>query len=162
MQHPQTGEAVAVALAAPTPERAQSTLPIHPATGRHRVGLKAARAFCEALFSTAEGPAPRDRMDWLMGEIDALWDRAGARSAGFYKLALILVNLLAPLMIGKLSPLWALPLEERVRALTRMEHSPLAAVVLASKAVICIIYYEHPDSAKEIGWTSRSMTGGRA
>lgn len=151
MQPMQTTSGHAVAYT-PAERTSGGAVPVKPPSGRHRFGLKAARAFCEALFSTADGPAPPDRITWLMGELDALFESAGWRSAGFYKLALIVSNLLAPLLIGRIGPLWRLSLADRVRALTRLEHSPLASVVLASKSMICIIYYEHPDSAKEIGF----------
>lgn len=135
---------------ASTPQRIQ----IRPPSGHHRTGLKAARAFCEALFSTDEGPPPTERMDWLMGEFDDYLTVAGWRSGGGYKLGLIVLALLAPLMIFKFVPLWRLSLAERVRALRRMERSPLAVLVLGMKSILCIIYYEHPDAAREIGYST--------
>lgn len=130
-------------------------LQLLPQSGRHRVGLRAARGFSEALFSTREGPPPPERIEWLIRELDDLLVQAGWRSAGFYKLALIAVSLLAPLFIRSIRPLWSLPLDSRVRALTRMEESRLASVVLAAKSMVCIIYYEHPDARREIGHTTR-------
>lgn len=128
-------------------------LAVLPPSGRHRFALRAARAFCEALFSTKDGPAPVERMDWIVSEVDDLIVRAGWRSGGVYKGALLAVNFIAPLFIGLPLPLWSLSLEERVRALRKMEHSALAAIVLAAKSLICIMYYEHPDVQREIGFT---------
>ena len=138
-----------------------SLLAVLPPSGRHRLALRAARAFCEALFSQGGQPPPRERMDWLLGELDDLISRAGWRSGGFYKLALLVVNFLSPLLIGRPIPLWRLNLDQRVRALRAMEHSFLAALVLAVKSIICIIYYEHPDALGEIGYAPECH-GGKA
>lgn len=142
------------ALAAPV-VAAAAALELLPSSGQHRVGLCAARGFSEALFSTDEGPPPPERIDWMIRELDDLLVHAGWRSAGFYKLALLAVSLLAPLFVGSLRPLWRLPVETRVQALTRMERSRLASVVLAAKSMVCIIYYEHPDARREIGHTQQ-------
>lgn len=131
---------------------APASLPTLPLSGKHTKALVAARAFCEALYANEDGPPPRDRMDWLMGELDDLLTRAGWRSAGFYKFGLTLVSYLAPLFIFKLRPLWKLPLEERLRALRKMEATPAAALVLGCKTMVCIMYYEHPDVLREAGY----------
>ena len=42
--------------------------------------------------------------------------------------------------------------DARIAALTQMEKSPLvAAPLLAIKALLCTLYYEQPDAAREIG-----------
>lgn len=149
-----TGALSSALAQAPAPETPVTRLEHRPPSGHHRTALKAARAFCEALFSTKEGPPPTERMDWLMGELDDYLTVAGWRSGGLYKVGLLLLALLAPLMILRPLPLWRLTLEQRVRALRRMEHSPLAVLVLGMKSIICIIYYEHPEAAREIGYTT--------
>jgi hypothetical protein len=123
-------------------------------SGRHRISLRAARAFCEALFSADDRTAPpADRMDWLQGELDQLLCKTSWRPGGVYKLLLMLVCFVAPLYVRRLRPLWGLTIEDRVRALRRMERGSLAAVVLAAKAIMCLIYYEHPEVAREAGYT---------
>ena len=62
-----------------------------------------------------------------------------------------LVTFAAPLFIGKLGTLGALRHPDRLRALTALERrfgEPLVAV----KAILSLIYYEHPDAAREIGF----------
>ncbi len=141
------------------PVAVTSTAPgVRPTSGRHRLPLRAGRAFSEALFSTGEAPPPRERIDWLMREVDDVLVHAGWRSTGVYKLVLMAVALLAPPFIGRLRPLWSLSLPQRVEALTRMEHSALGAVVLAAKSLICLLYYEHPDAAREIGHVPRRVS----
>lgn len=113
--------------------------------------LQSARAIAEAVFSSGGGSPPAERIDWLSSELTEYVERAGWRSGGFYKLGLLLVALLAPLLIRRLPPLWRLPLEERVKALKAIERR-FASVFLPVKAILCIIYYEHPDAARETGY----------
>lgn len=142
--------------------KAAITFHVRPATGRHRFALRAARAFCEALFSTKDGPPPKDRMDWLIGELDDYITCAGWRSGGVYKLGLVAITFLAPLFVRKPLPLWSLSVEERVLALTRMERSGLAVIVLGIRTIICITWYDHPDSQRDVGYTGGVHVGPNA
>ncbi|MBI3202274.1 MAG: hypothetical protein HYZ29_12080 [Myxococcales bacterium] len=109
------------------------------------------RVVAEALFSTGEGPPPAARLDWLCLEAEDFLARAGARSRFVVGLALFVVGLLAPLMLWRLSPLGRLSVRDRARALQRLEDR-FGAPVLAVKAMLCILYYEHPDAAREVGF----------
>jgi len=40
----------------------------------------------------------------------------------------------------------------RARALERMERSPLSLALFGAKALVSIVYYEHPDPARSIGY----------
>jgi len=53
----------------------------------------------------------------------------------------------------------ALPLGDRSHALEKMESSRFALPLLAVKAMLCIIYYEHPDAAREIGFDGACLLG---
>ena len=108
------------------------------------------RAFAEALFSTEAGAPPAPRMDWLMKEMDDYLQRAGSRARFVFGLALYVVSFLSPLFIRRLPTLRSLEVQERVDALTRMEESFAAAPVLAVKAFLCVVYYEHPDVQREV------------
>ncbi len=134
------------------------SLEVFGPSGRHRLSLRAARAFIEALFSSDDvTAAPADRMDWLQGELDGLLCKASWRPGGVYKLLLLLICFVSPLHLGRPQPLWRLSVADRVRALRAMERGPLASVVLAAKAIICMIYYEHPAVARECGYTGGSL-----
>ena len=109
------------------------------------------RAFAEALFSTEAGAPPAPRMDWLMKEMDDYLQRAGSRARFVFGLALYVVSFLSPLFIRRLPTLRSLEVQERVDALTRMEESFAAAPVLAVKAFLCVVYYEHPEVQREVG-----------
>lgn len=114
------------------------------------------RAFAEALFSTAEGAPPADRLDWLTREFDDYLVKAGGRARFILTLALWAVAWLAPVMVGRLPTLTRLDRPTRIRALERMEASFLSAAVLAVKAFLCVIYYEHPDVQREVGYVGHA------
>ncbi len=109
------------------------------------------RAFAEALFSSEAGAPPEERIDWLMTEMEDYLERAGPSARFIFRFSLVVVSLIAPLLIGHLQPLRGLSVGERVRALTRMEASFASAPVLAVKAFLCVVYYEHPDVQREVG-----------
>lgn len=109
------------------------------------------RAFSEALFSTETGAPSPERMDWLMGEMDDYLKRAGPGARLIFGLALFAVAFLSPLFVYRLPTLRSLELPQRVEALTRMEESFASAPVLAVKAFLCVVYYEHPDVQREVG-----------
>ena len=109
------------------------------------------RAFAEALFSTEAGPPSPDRMDWLMREMDGYLQLAGPGARLIFGLALFAVAWLSPLFVYRLPTLRLLEVPQRVEALTRMEASFASAPVLAVKAFLCVVYYEHPDVQREVG-----------
>jgi hypothetical protein len=109
------------------------------------------RAVAEALFSGTAGPPPAARLDWLVAEVSDLLRHAGARSRYLFQLCLFLVSWLAPLWLLRLPPLGRLTVAERIRALTRLEDSPAcASLVLACKAILCMVYYEDEAAARSI------------
>ncbi len=118
--------------------------------------LRHLRAFAEALFSTAEGPPPAARLDWLMAEMEDYLDAAGPAARFVFTLALTVVAWVSPLFIGAFPTLARLEVADRVRALTRMEESFASAPILAVKAFLCVVYYEHPEVQRECGHLGRA------
>jgi len=112
-----------------------------------------ARAFAEALFAGPEGPPPDERLRWLVADLADFLEQSGPRAWAVITGGLEVATWLAPPLIGKLPPLSRLSVEERCRALDKLEHSPAGLPLLAVKAILCILYYEHPDSLAEIGVT---------
>jgi hypothetical protein len=110
------------------------------------------RAVAEALFATTAGPPSAERIDWLLLEIEDFLARAGPRTRFVLGLAVFAVNLLAPLLVLRFTSLRRLPLAQRVHALRNLENSPLAAPLFAVKALLSLIYYEHPEAAREVGF----------
>jgi hypothetical protein len=118
--------------------------------------VRAAVAIGAAIFGRGDAEPPPERLEYLGREVDDFLARCGPRARVMLTLMVWLVALAAPLCIGKLGSLATLPQAERVRALDRLERrfgEPLFAI----KAVLCLIYYEHPDAAREIGFDGECL-----
>jgi len=124
--------------------------------------LRTARAVAEALFSSEQGPPPHARLDWLTRDVDDFVAHAGSRARLLFRLSLFVVALVAPLLIGRLTRLSRLTVDERAEALDRFERSPVGPALLAVKAILCVLYYEHPDAAREIGFDGSCARTGEA
>jgi hypothetical protein len=109
------------------------------------------RALAEALFCGPDGPPPAARLDWVCNDAMDVFQRADTGIRLILRLALLGVSLLAPLYVGRLTLMRRLPLELRIRALSRLERSWLAGPLLIFKALLSLIYYEHPDAEREVG-----------
>lgn len=118
--------------------------------------LRQLQAFAEALFSTEAGPPPAARITWLMGEMEDYLHRAGPAARFVFFAALLAVAVFSPLLIWRFPTLASLDVAERIDALTRMEESFAAAPVLAVKAFLSVVYYEHPDVQREVGHVGHS------
>ncbi len=119
--------------------------------------LRAARLVCEALFSTAEGPPPAERLDWVEAELADFFAHVTLRAQLLFRACLATVYLLSPVLVGRLRTMGGLTVDDRVAALHALERTPLSLALLGCKAILCIVYYEHPDAAASIGWDQRCM-----
>ena len=117
---------------------------------------RAARAFAEALFTDDAGPPPNDRLDWALDDLEHFLALSGGRARAVFQASMLAVTTLAPVTIRRAGPLWRLSIEERIEAIEAFERTPLGLAVFGAKALICIVYYEHPDSAAEIGFDGGS------
>ena len=124
--------------------RTREPIPVSDAT------IARARAVAEALFSTASAPPPMERLDWLSSELRSFVGHSGEDARRILGLSLFAVTVLGPLLSGKFGFLDR-SLEERRAILERVEKSLLSTTLLAVKAVLCILYFEHPDATREIG-----------
>ncbi len=116
--------------------------------------LRAARAVAEALFAQEHGP-PADRLDWMIRDLGDFFGHVTLRARLLFRACIATIAWIAPLMIAKLPPISRLSVPERIEAIERLERSPLSLALLGAKAPLCIVYYEHPDAADEIGWDQR-------
>lgn len=127
-----------------------------PDTARSREGLSPwasamTRAVAATLFATEEGDAPADRLDWLCDDLDDFLARSGARSRAMFRLCLTAIAYVAPLYAKRLGPFHALDAPTRARALERMERGPFGLALFGAKALLCIVWYEHPAVALAAG-----------
>lgn len=112
------------------------------------------------LFATQEGPPPDARLNWTVYQVADILSRVRGRGALVYRLSLVVVSWVAPLLIFRLPTLRRLSFDQRVRALSRAEKSPLGLMLFAIKALLCITYYEHPDAALEISFDGKGLLEG--
>jgi hypothetical protein len=146
---------------------ALDTLPLRRENGSPIVGratLSALVAIAEAVFARDGKPPPADRVAWIQREAEDFLARAGIRSRLMFSFMIWLTTLLAPLISGRFRALYSLPVGDRVRALSRLE-ARFGEPLLAVKAILCLIYYEHPDAARDVGFDGecllpRSTSGG--
>jgi hypothetical protein len=113
---------------------------------------RAASRIAEALFHDGERPPPAERLAWMEADLADHVGRAGPRAVLVFRLLVFVTSWVAPLFTGALPPLARLPVERRVEVLARVERSPFSLAFLAVKALLCIVYYEHPDAAREMGF----------
>ena len=119
--------------------------------------LRSARHLAEALFSTPEGPPPAERLDWLERDLGDFFGHVSLRARVLFRACIFAVSIFAPLLVARLPTLSRLSVEERVRAVHAFERTPLSLALLAAKAILSLVYFEHPDAAAEIGWDQRCM-----
>lgn len=115
------------------------------------------RAFAEAFFARDDEPPPAARMDWFLDDLDDFIGRLNPRARGLFHLVMAMPTYVAPVYVRHVGRLADLPLRERVEALEALERSPLGLPLFAAKAMVSLVYYEHPDAAEEIGWDQRCM-----
>lgn len=117
---------------------------------------RAARAFGEALFHDGSASPPPERLDWTLDDLEHFLALSGPRARAVFQASMLAVTTLAPLTLRRPGPLWRLSVPQRIEALERFEKTPLGLAVFGAKALLCIVYYEHPDSAAEIGFDGGS------
>ncbi|MGE0785512.1 MAG: hypothetical protein AB7S26_07480 [Sandaracinaceae bacterium] len=128
-----------------------------PAPGIGRTTRRRARAIAEALFAREDGPPPAERLAWMEDELGEFFGHISARGRWIFIACVTTIYFLAPLLIGRLATLGALDVPTRGRAIEAIERSPLSLALFGAKAVLCILYFEHPDAAAEIGWDQECL-----
>ena len=129
-----------------------------PAPGLPPRAIRRARHVAEALFSTYGGPPLASRLDWMEEDLSDFFGNANWRAAFLFRACLFTVTWLAPILLWRLPPIGRLAVADRVEAIERFERVPFAVLtVLAVKAILSLMYYEHPATAHEIGWDQRCM-----
>lgn len=120
------------------------------------------RAVAEALFSPDGETIDRARLDWLEEDFADFFSRAHGNARMILRASLLALMWLAPLFVFTPLPLTSLSIKRRALALERLEASLLAPAALAVKAMLCILWFEHPTTREETGTEPSCMGGGRS
>lgn len=145
--------------AAPSVGAARDVAPLRRLDGTPIVGrgtIAALVAIAEAVFSRGGRAPAADRLSWVEREMEDFLARSGARSRALFTFMVWLTRVLAPLSVGRFTLLERLSLAERVEALKRLE-ARFGEPLLAIKAILCLVYYEHPDAARDVGFDGRCL-----
>lgn len=117
----------------------------------------ASYAVAETLFTTRHGPPPAARLEWLCDDLDDFLQHAGPRARLVYRSCILAVSRYAPLLVRRPVAFSKLSPELRTEALEKMERGAGGLAVFGAKALLCFIYYEHPDAAAEIGFDASCL-----
>ncbi len=106
----------------------------------------------EALFSPNDvDPPPAGRMAFVQDEYADLMARSSWRGRLLFTWSARIVGRVGPMFIGRFVPISQLKLPDRIEALRRVEKRPIGGLLIALRALLCMVYYEHPESAREAG-----------
>lgn len=122
-----------------------------------RAWLRELHAIASVLFADEKGPPSAARLNWTVAQIEDIIVRARGRGALVYRVSVGVLSWVAPLLIFRLPRLSRLSYAQRVRAVARFERSPFGLMLFAVKALLCIVYYEHPEAAAEVGFDGRGL-----
>jgi len=119
-------------------------------------GRRAAIALAEALWSRdgIEAP-PADRVAWFADDLADFVGRIGGRAWLLFRACLATATWIAPVVIGRAPPLARLSIPDRIRAIAALEGTPAGLALFAAKAIVSMVWFEHPANAREIGWDQR-------
>lgn len=98
------------------------------------------------------GGVPRDRLAWAVAEADDFLAHAGPRTTLFFALAMLAVEWGPVLMSAGLGRMSRLTPERRRAYLERLDRSNLAILLALPKALLSLVYYEHPEALAETGY----------
>jgi len=115
----------------------------------------------EALFSSDAGAPPAERITWLRSELSDFMGRGTFTGRALFTIAAFAISLFAPLRVGRLPPFRRMPLGKRVHALQVFEASRLSPLLIAVRAILCLLYYEHPDAVVALGFDATGPEAGK-
>nr|MDQ3031416.1 hypothetical protein [Myxococcota bacterium] len=117
-----------------------------------------ARALAEALWSRdgTSGP-PAERLSHFEADLSDFVGHLNLRARLLFLSCLGTVTWIAPLVLGRFARLSSLSIAHRIDAIHALERTPAALALFAVKAVLSIVWFEHPDNAREIGWDQRCL-----
>jgi hypothetical protein len=117
------------------------------------------RALAESLFDRGQG-VPEARVAWMIDDLGDFLARAGGKTRTFFLITVMLLEWL-PFLFGRFSRLSRLRVEKRVECLERLDASFLAPLIALPKAMLGLVYYEHPEALLETGYDHRPLVEAR-
>lgn len=131
-----------------------------PTSSLSKGTLDTLMSVADALFSGDAGPPPAERIAWLRAELSDFMSRSTFAGRALFTLAGFVIGWLLPLSIQSAPPFRRLSLSQRVAALTKMESGRAAPLLIAVRALMCLMYYEHPDAGLELGVDTKGPAAG--
>jgi hypothetical protein len=114
------------------------------------------RALAEAMFACSADAGPR--LDALVDDVDSYVSHA-SRTLRVGLLVMLEVVHFAPLfLLWRFATFESLACADRADVLERMERSrfvPLTLVLAAYKAILCLLYFEHPEALAAVGYSAQ-------
>ena len=114
-------------------------------------------AACRHLNCAGQHTWRTGRLDWVERELRSFLGHAGAQARFVFGASVYAVTLLGPLVAGKFGAFAGLGLADRMHVLEKVEKSFLSTPLLGVKAILCIVYFEHPEAARHIGATGECL-----
>jgi hypothetical protein len=131
-------------------ERRASRRGLSPSQRRDAIAL------AEALWSPdAMSAPPADRLAYFADDLSDFIGCVGTRARLLFSACLAAITFVAPLAIGRFARLGSLSIGDRVAAIVALERTPASLALFAAKAMVSIVWWEHPGSARDIGWDQR-------
>lgn len=108
-----------------------------------------ARAVAQGLFATEAGAPDASRVEEVVDDFLDFIARAPTRGRWIMILSLFALVWVAPLFVARMPTLEGLEVDRRAEALDRVEKSVLGPAALAPKAILCLLWFEHPATRAE-------------
>lgn len=109
------------------------------------------RELARTLFDTGAG-VPEPRLDWVVAELRDMLAYTGALARFGLRMAVAFLQFAPILLFGRLRRFTSLRTAERTRMMRWLEEGPFAIAFVPVKLYLCMVYFEHPDAARETGW----------
>jgi hypothetical protein len=123
---------------------------------------RTARVVAEALFSADGTPPDLERLEWLQKDFADFYARAHGNARMVLRASLLVLMWIAPLLSFRFRSLSSLPIHDRIEVLERFEGTVLAPAALAVKAMLCILWFEHPVTVRETATEATCLGASRS
>jgi hypothetical protein len=116
------------------------------------------RRAAEAIFASRNQAVPQERLDWLEIEINDYLAATSGMTRSVVWFFLNLIQIAPPFTGVRIARFTSCTIEQRQRCMHRLESSPFffsTVVAVLTKALLCTIYFEHPDALLETGYDGK-------